>query len=148
MYVALSRCTSLEGLILTSPINQQFLGAHQNLEEWKQNNQDEKNLQEKFAESRKNHIQQELQNIFTWSNWADELRDLNTLLNEHKDDLPAESFTWINELTGKQKELAGDCRQIQRKDNDALRSESCGGGEFRRCSSVLKMQRFIFMPRF
>ena len=32
VYVALSRCTSLEGLILTSPINQQFLGAHQNLE--------------------------------------------------------------------------------------------------------------------
>ena len=52
VYVALSRCTTLEGLILTSPVNQRFLGAHQNLKEWTEKNQNEKNLQLRFEEAR------------------------------------------------------------------------------------------------
>ena len=105
VYVALSRCTSLEGLILTSPINQEFLGAHQNLEDWKRNNHEDNNLHEKFDESRRNYVQEELQNIFTWADWSYELRDLNEILNEHRDSLPAECFSWIKELIEKQKEL-------------------------------------------
>ena len=80
VYVALSRCTSLEGLILTSPINQEFLGAHQDLEDWKRNNHEHSNLQEKFDESRRNFVQAELQNIFTWNNWSYELKELNEIL--------------------------------------------------------------------
>ncbi|MDP3260878.1 MAG: AAA family ATPase [Thermodesulfovibrionales bacterium] len=105
VYVALSRCTSLEGLILTSHVNRKFLGAHQNLKDWQEKNHDEKNLQQKFHESRQKHIQQELQNIFTWKNWFYELRELNDILNEQKENLPSECFSWIAELTEKQKAL-------------------------------------------
>ena len=41
VYVALSRCTSLEGLVLTSSVNQSFLGAHHSLKEWQGKNQDD-----------------------------------------------------------------------------------------------------------
>ena len=105
VYVALSRCTSLEGLILTSPINQKFLGAHQNLKEWQEKNQDEKNLQQKFDESRHRYILQEIQNVFTWRNWYYELRTLSELLNEEKENLPSGYFSWITELNAQQKKL-------------------------------------------
>lgn len=105
VYVALSRCTSLEGLILTSHVNRKFLGAHQNLKDWQEKNHDEKNLQQKFYESRQKYIQQELQNIFRWKNWFYELRELNVILNEQKENLPSECFSWIAELTEKQKAL-------------------------------------------
>src|SRR6202041_902522 len=52
VYVALSRCTTLEGLVLTSPVNQRFLGAHQNLTEWTEKNQNTKNLKQRFEEAR------------------------------------------------------------------------------------------------
>ena len=104
VYVALSRCTSLEGLVLTSPINRRFLGAHQNLTDWQERNQDERNLKNRFDESRQNYIQQELQSIFTWKNWFFELRDLNDILNENKDYLPQYS-TWMGDLTEKQKTI-------------------------------------------
>ncbi len=56
VYVALSRCTALEGLVLTTPVNQKFLGAHQNLKEWTEKNQDEKNLEQRFKEARQTFI--------------------------------------------------------------------------------------------
>jgi hypothetical protein len=105
VYVALSRCTSLEGLILTSPVNQRFLGAHQNLKDWQQRNQDEKNIQQKFDESRQAYIQQELQTIFSWNRWHYELEDLRTILNEEKENLPSECIIWLAELMEKQKNL-------------------------------------------
>lgn len=104
VYVALSRCTSLEGLVLTSPVNRNFLGAHKNLKDWQEKNQDERNLQDKFYEWRQKYIQQELQSIFTWKNWFFELGDLNNILNENKDYLPQYS-EWIGELSEKQKTM-------------------------------------------
>ncbi len=105
VYVALSRCTTLEGLVLTTPVNQRFLGAHQNLKEWTEKNQDEKNLAQRFEETRQEFIQQELQRIFTWKNWAYELMELNTVMNEVPESLSPECFTWIQKLMSEQKSL-------------------------------------------
>lgn len=105
VYVALSRCTSLDGLVLTSPINQKFLGATQNLREWQEKNNDEKNLQQKFNESRQNYIQQELQNVFTWKNWFYELQELKNIFNEEKENLPSECLLWVVELITQQQTL-------------------------------------------
>jgi GTPase SAR1 family protein len=105
VYVALSRCTTLEGLVLTSPVNQRFLGAHQNLKDWQEKNNNEKTIKQKFDESRRAYIQQELENIFSWRNWYYELEDLRNVLNEEKDNLPGECFIWLAELTDKQRSL-------------------------------------------
>lgn len=105
VYVALSRCTSLDGLILTSPINRNFLGAHQNLNDWIEKNQDEKNLPRKFDESRQKYVLQELQNIFTFKNWFYELNELKNILEEFKENLPSESLAWHKEISEKQKIL-------------------------------------------
>lgn len=105
VYVALSRCTTLEGLILTSPVNQRFLGAHQDLKEWTEKNQDEKNLKQRFEDARQTFIQNELQRIFTWKSWFYELKELNDVMEENRESLTSECFTWVDKLRKEQKSL-------------------------------------------
>jgi len=104
VYVALSRCTSLEGLILSSPVYKNFLGAHKDLQAW-QNKNRETNLTQLFIESRQNYILEELQNIFTWKNWYYELKDLNDILLENRIKISSEAVSWIRSLMEKQKEI-------------------------------------------
>lgn len=105
VYVALSRCTTLEGLVLTSPVNRQFLGAHQNLKEWTEKNQDKKNLKQRFEESRQLFIQKELQNIFTFKNWLYEVKELSRVMQENRDNLSPECFAWIDGLIKEQNSI-------------------------------------------
>ncbi|OGU56337.1 MAG: hypothetical protein A2315_11470 [Ignavibacteria bacterium RIFOXYB2_FULL_35_12] len=105
VYVALSRCTSLEGLVLSSPVYRNFLGAHEDLQEWQNKNQ-YKNLIQLFIESRQNYIFQELQNIFTWKNWHSELKELSEFIWENQIKISSEATKWIRELMEKQKELS------------------------------------------
>ena len=105
VYVALSRCTTLEGLVLSSPVYQNFLGEHQDLKEWQKKNRYQ-NLAQLFIESRQNYILEELQNIFTWKNWHFELKALNEFLWENRIKFSSEAITWISKLIEKQKELS------------------------------------------
>ncbi len=105
VYVALSRCTTLEGLVLSSPVYRNFLGAHQDLIEW-QRKSCVKNLEQVFAESRQNYMLEELQNIFSWNGWDYKLKELNAFLNENQLKISPEGLLWIMDLSNKQKELS------------------------------------------
>jgi hypothetical protein len=105
VYVALSRCTTLDGLVLTTPVNQRFLGAHQNLKEWAEKNQHEKNLEQRFKEARQTFIQHELQNIFTWKNWYYGLKELKEVIEKNKESISAEGFIWLEKIIQEQKAL-------------------------------------------
>ena len=105
VYVALSRCTSLKGLVLSSPVYRNFLGAHEDLQEWQNKNQ-YNNLAQLFIESRQNYILHELQNIFTWKSWYIQLKELNEFLWENSIKISSEATEWIKGLLDKQKELS------------------------------------------
>lgn len=104
VYVALSRCTSLEGLILSTPVYRNFLGAHEDLIEWQRKSY-VKNLEQLFNELRHNFILEEIQNIFTWKDWEIKLKELSAFLNENQIKTSPEGLLWILDLTNKQKEL-------------------------------------------
>ncbi len=105
VYVALSRCTSLEGLVLTSTVNQSFLGAHQSLKEWQGKNQDDTKLAEKFEEARQKYTLLELQSIFAFYRWYYELKDFHETLKEHEEELPLSGVAWFKELVETQNKL-------------------------------------------
>jgi len=105
VYVALSRCTSLEGLVLTSSVNQSFLGAHQSLKEWQEKNKDDNDLPKKFNEARQKYILHELQNIFAFYRWYYELRDFHEALKEQEEELPPAGVEWFKELVESQNKL-------------------------------------------
>jgi GTPase SAR1 family protein len=105
VYVALSRCTSLEGLILKTPVYRNFLGAYKEFEKWQNNNLD-KNLSGLLIESRQNFILEELLNIFALKNWEYKLKELKYFIEDNSEKINTESFTWVNELILKQNELS------------------------------------------
>ncbi|MBX2991464.1 MAG: helix-turn-helix domain-containing protein [Bacteroidetes bacterium] len=104
VYVALSRCTSLEGVVLTSPLHRRSLGSHTELKQWHNRNKAE-NLNQVFTESRENYILQELQNVFTWKQWYYKLKDLKEFLDANQSVLQFETLTWFDELLVKQRNL-------------------------------------------
>ncbi len=104
VYVALSRCTSLDGLVLSTPINKSALNLHQELNVW-QNRNKGINLQQRFIDARQTYILQELQSIFTWEKWYYSLKDLKELIEKNQSDLPAESLPWFDALIIKQKRI-------------------------------------------
>jgi len=123
VYVALSRCTSLEGLVLRSPVYKNYLGAHKDLKKW-QYAYGEPDLAEKFNSSRERYILQNLLDIFTWNKWYHAIRDLQEFLSdnirvseiaEKEIKIPSESLQWVQELLQKQKalsEVADKFRQL------------------------------------
>ena len=104
VYVALSRCRSLEGLILKTPVSKEFLGAHDDFNKWLKDNINNMSS-ELFAESRNNFIMQEIQDIFTWKDWHHELTDLKQFLEENLKEINSEPFKWLTELLQIQNEL-------------------------------------------
>ncbi len=104
VYVALSRCTSLEALVLMSPVYRNSLGSHRELNEW-QNKYRGRDIIQQFTEARQEFILQELQNIFTWKNWYYCLLDLKEFSIENQSLLPNNTLSWLTELMQKQKEL-------------------------------------------
>ncbi len=99
VYVALSRATTLEGLILTSPVNDRFLGPHADLKNWQENKQDEKSLPALFEKARQEYIKQMLFNTFSFEHFIHHLEKLKKEIDEYKDDVVIRK--WIKELSDK-----------------------------------------------
>lgn len=112
VYVALSRCTALEGVVLISPININSLASHSEQIEW-QAKYRVKNLHQQFTEAREEFILQELQNIFTWEKWYYKLKDLREFLQENQANLPAGAIIWLEKLMTKQRELYETSEKIK-----------------------------------
>lgn len=99
VYVALSRVTSLEGLVLTSPIGKQFLGASQNLKNWEETHHDEETLPQKLVDSRVECIRQELLQVFDWHLPVQDIINLKAAVVEIKDKLSPDCEPWIIAIT-------------------------------------------------
>jgi hypothetical protein len=98
VYVALSRCTSLEGLVLTSPISQRFLGASENLTKWNSEHNHPEKLDQKLEDSRIDTIRYEMIHAFDWSKWITVIQDLDTYFKDLADKLTPEVKNWLREL--------------------------------------------------
>ncbi len=99
VYVALSRVTSLQGLVLTSPIGKQFLGAAQNLKNWEETHHNEDALPKKLEDSRIECIRQELLQVFDWHTPVQEVINLKAAVVAIKDNLSPDCEPWIIEIT-------------------------------------------------
>lgn len=101
VYVALSRATSLEGLVLKSQISKQFLGASQSLKNWENIHNKEDILPQKLKSSRIDCIRQELLMVFDWQVPVQEVINLKSAILDIKDVLSPDCESWIIEMTEK-----------------------------------------------
>jgi hypothetical protein len=105
VYVALSRCTSLDGMILQSRIRPNSLFTDQRIVQFSQNCIASARLQDELIGARR-HYQEKLSiNTFDFTVAVSNGNDLMQYLIQHQSSFNAAAIPWIEELTAKLKQL-------------------------------------------
>ena len=95
VYVALSRCTSLEGIVLLSKIPSAAIYSNENVIKGQQSLSYKGSLEERFAGARQLFTQQLLEEIFSFADITVAVEQLEFQLKQHKEKLNAGAVDWI-----------------------------------------------------
>ncbi len=98
VYVALSRATAIEGLVLSTPVNDHFLGAHESLSTLYEKQLDENSLQQLFEKSKQKNLESQLLAAFSFEPVHYALTNLKKPILELE--LVEISQDWMNQLKG------------------------------------------------
>ena len=95
VYVALSRCTSLEGIVLLSKISSTAIHSNDNVIKGQQSLTYKGSLAERFAGARQLFTQQLLEEIFSFSELSFAIDQVAFQIQQYKDKLNSEATAWI-----------------------------------------------------
>jgi hypothetical protein len=98
VYVALSRCTSLEGLQLTTPVNTTGLRTDNRIIEFSNQQASSDFLQEELKRSKKEYELNLLVELFSLKAAINICDDLVSFLKENEKSFNTETLPWVNEL--------------------------------------------------
>ena len=96
VYVALSRCTSLDGIVLLSKIQPTAIHSNENVIKGQQSLSYRGDLAERFAGARQLFTQQLLEEIFSFSEVAASVDQLEFQISQHKEKLNEGAAEWIH----------------------------------------------------
>jgi hypothetical protein len=95
VYVALSRCTSLDGIVLLSKIAPSAIQSNENVIKGQQTLSYKGSLPERFAGARQLFTQQLLEEIFSFGELLSAVGQLAFQILQHQDKLNTDSKTWV-----------------------------------------------------
>ena len=98
VYVALSRCTSLDGIVLLSKIPSSAIYSNENVITGQKTLTPKGSLAERFEGARQIFTQQLLEEIFSFNEIDAIINVLSFQINEHKEKLNSDAGKWINDL--------------------------------------------------
>jgi ATP-dependent exoDNAse (exonuclease V), alpha subunit - helicase superfamily I member len=98
VYVALSRCTSLDGIVLLSKIPSEAIYSNDNVIKGHNALTHKGSLAERFAGARQIFTQQLLEEIFSFDEITSVIDILHLKINESKEKLNKEAVAWIENL--------------------------------------------------
>ena len=99
VYVALSRCRSLDGLTLSSKIQTQSLHNDKNILLFSQQKQNDSDLQQSFFDSKKAYAKTIIAEVFDFGTLQDLDVNMHKILRIFKGKLNSESLQWANDLS-------------------------------------------------
>src|SRR5699024_4052828 len=102
VYVALSRLTSLEGLVLTSKIMSNVIYLDQRVTRYLNRQADATYLEKQLIDSQKKHLQETLLHIFNWNDIVEMLTALKAMLMQTNISSKGDAVLF---LTDQQREL-------------------------------------------
>jgi ATP-dependent exoDNAse (exonuclease V) alpha subunit len=105
VYVALSRCTSLKGIVLKSELNSSVLHTDVQIIEFSERNASEAGLKQELQESKKSYRKSMLLSLFDLSTIIQQAAALNTVVNDNKAAFNEALLPWISEVENKLKAL-------------------------------------------
>lgn len=98
VYVALSRCTNLDGLVLQSRINRSSLQCDERIIQFAQNKQTSDRLKEELKGSGKSYEKDILLSLYGFKRIINAGKELQNFLIEHQKSFNAESLIWIEKV--------------------------------------------------
>ncbi len=101
VYVALSRCTSLNGIVLKSQINAMGLQTDERIIQFSEQNADEEILKQELHESKKQYQQNLLLTLFDLTATVKQQEELMKVVQDNKAAFNADLLQWINEIENK-----------------------------------------------
>lgn len=113
VYVALSRCTNLEGMVLQSQVKSSSLFSDGRIVEFSQKSASSGQLQQELVVTRKHYLQTILLSTFNFSPVIISGKELLEYLLEHVSSFNSEAFAWTKELLGKLDKLQETAKRFQ-----------------------------------
>ena len=113
VYVALSRCTSLEGMVLQSRVKPGSLFSDPKIIEFSQRSASGNQLQQELAIAKKNYQQSVLLSVFDFTIAINSGKELMDYLLEHTSSFNTESFSWTEGLLEKLNKLQETAKKFQ-----------------------------------
>ncbi|HEX8315064.1 MAG TPA: helix-turn-helix domain-containing protein, partial [Flavisolibacter sp.] len=101
VYVALSRCTSLNGMVLHSRIQPHSLTADDRIVQFTKNVLPLHELKDELAKAKKDYQEKVLLSLFDFSKAIGSIKELQAYLLLHKTSFNTEVFVWADELLTK-----------------------------------------------
>lgn len=101
VYVALSRCTNLEGMVLHSKINPGALCADERVVQFTKNRLPFEQLQQEFVRAKKTYQEKLLSSLFDFRQQENEMKALQKYLLDHTASFNTEVFPWSQQLLDK-----------------------------------------------
>lgn len=111
VYVALSRCTSLEGIVLLSKIQPSVIFSNQQVVDGQKALLPKGSLPQRFEEARKVFAQQLLEELFSFPQTTMAAKQLQQSISKHKFDVNEEAESWISNW---QQQLQQQCLVAQK----------------------------------
>jgi hypothetical protein len=101
VYVALSRCTNLDGMILQSRVRSSSLSSDKRIVQFSQGSASFGYLQQELSDSRRKYQLTILMSTFDFKTAINHISEMLKYLLEHASSFNPETFSWIKELLGK-----------------------------------------------
>jgi ribonuclease D len=105
VYVALSRCTSLDGLVLHSRIQPHSFFADDRVVKFTRNTLSVDGLKEELAQAKKEYQEKVLLGLFDFTRSVDSIKELQAYLLQHRSSFNTDVFVWADELLTKLENL-------------------------------------------
>ena len=124
VYVALSRCTTLDGIVLQSRIKSNGFFTDERIVCFSQKNSSASVLEKELQESRKNYQLEILLSLFDYKIIVDDANELRKYLLEHKSSFNQESEKWIYGIINKANEIHVTAGKFQSQLNSLFLNEA------------------------
>ncbi|HEY6975550.1 MAG TPA: helix-turn-helix domain-containing protein [Chitinophagaceae bacterium] len=113
VYVALSRCTSLQGMILRSPITHNALFTDERINRFAKNKNNTDQLPNELKEAKHRYQQTLLVNLFDFSRIVKMCEQFLTHTEEHKSSFNPETIPWVQNIFCKTEALQTVAQKFQ-----------------------------------
>jgi len=118
VYVALSRCTTLDGIVLQSRIKSNGFFTDERIVRFSQNNSSANRLEKELQQSRKNYQLKVLLSLFDYKQTTGEITELENYLSEHKSSFNNEANEWMSEVSDKINSIQATAEKFQSQLNN------------------------------